>query len=67
MNNYIDYMDLMDVAKINLMKKLNMKMDEYEKNPSSELKKEIINMSIDRKQLYSFDIPTIKKLHLLTF
>ena len=61
MNNYIDYMDLMDVAKINLMKKLNMKMDEYEKNPSSELKKEIINMSIDRKQLYSFDIPTIKK------
>lgn len=61
MNKYIDYMDLIDVAKINLMKKFNSKMDEYEKKPTDELKKEIINISIDRKNLYSFDIPTIQK------
>ena len=60
-NRYIDYMDLIDVAKINLMKKFNSKMEEYEKMPTPELKKEIINISFDRKQLYSFDIPTIQK------
>lgn len=61
MNNFCDYMDLIDVAKINLMKKFNLKMDEYEKNPSLELKKEIVDISLDRKQLYMFDIPTIQK------
>ena len=61
MNKFIDYMDLIDVAKINLMKKFNSKMDEYEKTPTDELKKEIINISIDRKNLYSYDIPTIQK------
>ena len=61
MNKYIDYMDLIDVAKINLMKKFNSKMNEYEKSPTDELKKEIINISIDRKNLYSYDIPTIRK------
>ena len=61
MNKYIDYMDLIDVAKINLMKKFNSKMNEYEKTPTDELKRDIINISIDRKNLYSFDIPTIKK------
>ena len=61
MNNFYDYMDLIDIAKINLMKKFNLKMDEYEQNPSIELKKEIIDISIDRKQLYSLDIPTIQK------
>ncbi len=60
-NNFVDYMDLIDVAKINLMKKFNSKMEEYEKSPSVELKKEIINISMDRKQIYSFDIPTIQK------
>ena len=61
MNSFGNYMDLIDIAKINLMKKFNSKMDEYEKNPSVELKKEIIDISIDRKQLYSLDIPTIQK------
>lgn len=61
MNNLCDYMDLIDIAKINLMKKFNIKMDEYEKNPSLELKKEIVDISLDRKQLYMFDIPTIQK------
>lgn len=61
MNNFYNYMDLIDIAKINLMQKFNLKMDEYEKNPTVELKKEIIDISIDRKQLYSLDIPTIQK------
>ena len=61
MNNFSNYMDLIDIAKINLMKKFNLKMDEYEKNPNMELKKEIIDISIDRKHLYSLDIPTIQK------
>ena len=60
-NNFVDYMDLIDIAKVNLMKKFNSKMEEYEKSPSIELKKEIINISMDRKQIYSFDIPTIKR------
>ena len=45
-SNFVDYMDLIDVAKINLMKKFNSKMEEYEKSPSVELKKEIINLFI---------------------
>ena len=61
MNSFGNYMDLIDIAKINLMKKFNSKMDEYEKIPSVELKKEIIDISIDRKQLYSLDNPTIQK------
>lgn len=61
MNNFCNYMDLIDIAKINLMKRFNKKMDEYEKKPSMELKKEIIDISIDRKNLYSLDIPTIQK------
>ncbi len=60
-NNFINYMDLVDVAKINLMKMFNSKMEEYEKSPSDELKQEIIKISFDRKQLYSLDIPTIQK------
>lgn len=60
-NNFINYMDLIDVAKINLMKKFNSKMEEYENTPTTELKQEIIELSFDRKQLYSFDIPTIQK------
>lgn len=60
-NNFINYMDLIDVAKINLMKKFNSKMEEYENTPTVELKQEIIELSFDRKQLYSFDIPTIQK------
>lgn len=60
-NNFVNYMDLIDIAKINLMKKINSKIEEYEKNPSIELKKEIIDISLDRKQLYSLDIPTIQK------
>lgn len=60
-NNFVNYMDLIDIAKINLMKKFNLKMEEYEKTPTPELKQEIIKISFDRKQLYSFDIPTIQK------
>lgn len=60
-NNFINYMDLIDVAKINLMKRFNSKMEEYENTPTVELKQEIIELSFDRKQLYSFDIPTIQK------
>ncbi len=61
MNRYIDYMDLIDIAKVNLMKKITQKTEEYQKVPSQELKKELINLNIDRKQIYSLDIPTIKK------
>lgn len=61
MNDFCNYMDLIDVAKINLMKMFNKKMDEYERNPSIELKKEIIKISIDRKKLYELDITTIQK------
>ena len=60
-NNFVNYMDLIDIAKINLMKKFNLKMEEYEKTPTQELKQEIIKISFDRKQLYSFDIPTIQR------
>lgn len=61
MNKNIDYIDLINVSKVNLMKKINEKMSEYEKTPTPELKQELINLTIDRKQLYSFDIPTIQK------
>lgn len=60
-NNFVNYMDLIDIAKINLMKKFNLKMEEYEKTPTLELKQEIIKISFDRKQLYSFDISTIQR------
>lgn len=57
----IDVIDLIDIAKINLIKKINLKMEKYNNNPTTELKKEIIELVKDRNQLFSYNIDIIKK------
>lgn len=57
----IEYSYLIDDAKINLAKKIKDKMNQYQENPNSELKSEIINLMQDRQQLFLFNTDTIKK------
>lgn len=59
--NDIDYRDLIDIAKLNLMQKINLKMKEYYERPNDEIKKEIINLLKEKQKLYLFDVEIIKK------
>lgn len=61
MDKEIDYRDFIDIAKISLANKINEKMAEYKSNPSIELKKEIIKLMQDRKELYLFNLDVVKK------
>lgn len=61
MNQSIDYISLMDIAKINLSNILNNKMAEYRKSPNHELKKELMNLVNDRKELFLFNTEVIEK------
>ena len=57
--NKIDYKYLVDDAKINLSTQLNDKMNEYKKNPTKELKKDILQLIQDRQNIFLFDVDTI--------
>ena len=59
--NDIDYRDLIDIAKLNLIQKINLKMKEYYERPNDEIKKEIINLLKEKQKLYLFDVEIIKK------
>ena len=61
MNSNIDYINLMDVAKINLAKKINDVVDLYKKEKTIERKQELINLIEDRKRIFLFDKITIEK------
>ena len=57
----IDYINLMDIAKINLNNCINDTMVKYNKQKDFQTKKELMNLFYDRKRLFLFDKETIKK------
>lgn len=57
----IDYRDFIDIAKLNLSKKLDETINLYEKNQSSELKSEIIELIKDKREIMLFNTEVIKK------
>ncbi|MCI8655228.1 MAG: hypothetical protein HFJ48_05110 [Clostridia bacterium] len=61
MDNNKDYIVLMDIAKMNLSEIINSKMKEYKRTYKLTLKKEIIELLKDRKQLFLFDEKVIEK------
>lgn len=52
---------LIDEAKINLSRLIADKKNEYNKNKSIQIKKELINLLNDRKELFLFNKNVIKK------
>ena len=61
MKQNIDYISLVDIAKLNLTNLINNKMLEYKKTPNSDLKNQIINLLKDKKQLFLFNKNVIEK------
>lgn len=61
MGENIDYIALMDIAKINLTNKINEERKKYKNTPNEESKKELIRLTNDRQKLFLFDTDTIKK------
>lgn len=61
MKKNIDYINLMDIAKINLNEKINNAMNAYKKERNSERKIELIKLLNDRKRLFFFDKEIIEK------
>lgn len=61
MEKNIDYITLMDIAKINLSDKINYRMKEYKKSNNLDLKREIIYLLNDRKEIFLFNKKIIEK------
>lgn len=59
--NKMDYRYMIEIAKINLIEKLNEKMREYKEEPNIQTKKEILELMKDRRQLFLFDTVIIEK------
>jgi len=60
-NKNIDYIDLIEIAKINLANKLNEKVEEYKKERTPELKREVAKLMQDREELYKLNKKVIEK------
>ena len=56
-----DYTCLIDIAKLNLSKKLNIKTKQYQETPNNNLKNEMIELLKDRQQLFLFNTSVIEK------
>lgn len=61
MKKNLDYICLIDEAKLNLSSILNIKMQKYKENQSLGLKDEIINLINDRNKLFLFETKIIEK------
>ncbi len=61
MSEYIDYINLMDVAKMNLNNCINDTINLYKEKHTSEIKTQLINLIYDRKKLFLFDKKIIEK------
>ena len=57
----MDYIDLMDIAKMNLNKDINNAMELYKKEKNNEKRHKIIELLNDRKKLFLFDNTIIEK------
>ena len=60
-NKNIDYIDLIEIAKINLENKLNEKVEEYKKERTPELKREVAKLMQDREEIYKLNKKVIEK------
>lgn len=61
MTEDIDYVSLLDVAKMNLNERINETMRLYKEQKDSSQKKELINLLNDRQNIFLFDKETIRK------
>ena len=61
MKENIDYINLMNIAKINLSNSINDNMELYKKQKNHETKRKLMNLIYDRKNIFLFDKETIKK------
>ena len=61
MSDNVDYVALMDIAKINLTNKINEARKKYKDEPNEKLKKELTELTSDRQKLFLFNTETIKK------
>lgn len=61
MKENIDYINLMNIAKINLSNCINDNMELYKKQKNPETKRKLMNLIYDRKNIFLFDKETIKK------
>jgi hypothetical protein len=61
MTEDIDYVSLLDVAKMNLNERINETMRLYKEQKDSAKKKELINLLNDRQNIFLFDKETIRK------
>ena len=60
-NKNIDYIDLIEIAKINLANKLNEKVEEYKKERTPELKREVAKLMQEREDIYKLNKKVIEK------
>ena len=61
MEEKIDYINLIDIAKINLNNNINQTIKLYKEQKSSEIKSKLIDLIYDRKKIFLFDKETIRK------
>ena len=61
MEEKIDYINLIDVSKMNLNNYINIAMQNYKENRRKEDKDRLIKLINDRKKLFIFDKKIIKK------
>ncbi len=61
MSECIDYINLMDVAKMNLNNCINDTINLYKEKHTPEIKMQLINLIYDRKKLFLFDKKIIEK------
>lgn len=57
----IDYINLMDIAKINLNNCIKDTMELYKKEKNPEIKRKLLDLIYDRRNIFLFDKETIKK------
>lgn len=56
-----DYINLFDIAKINLNSQINIAMNNFKKQKTDKNKKEFLELILDRKKMFLYDKPTIRK------
>lgn len=61
MEEKIDYINLIDVSKMNLNNYINIAMQNYKENRRKEDKDRLIELINDRKKLFLFDKEIIKR------
>lgn len=57
----MNYVDKIEIAKINLTNKLNEKVDEYKKERTAERKREIAELMQDKREIYLSNKRIIEK------